>query len=442
MKFPSEHRIGDLGYSLEIQIEGENELKQNIVLSILFEVRKKFENKKIKNLFLDKNISLIKIDKSYIVKNLNLNNLLFDKKRFYMYKGQSTNFPCKFSLVFIALDTEFIGLSQIGGYSLNVASLIPVQQKNKKQKIYQNFLPLTDNYFVNKLQSNYRIFHSDFPIPIEYSSFVYNPTDEDNFSSLGQIPKNLEKYRPFWLPPQKYANIPEFNFLNGTKLFTLFYKFNPDTNKWEERIVVVPIDLEIIFDKQLKSLPILIRSSTMIENNNVRVLDMINIPIIYEEEKKKQNNDLNNPNDKDFITNEEKMSTIEKEVAKINKNFFESIFETCIKVKLDEVLNLPINNLKVLKKYNKNTEKKFDIEKHCLLKYKFDLNNLFNATNNLNFHFLDNFCDYHLHVILNKQNNNTLSDFVERDCMDLKKRFQQLLKMSNLFRLFLGQTLA
>ena len=77
----------------------------------------------------------------------------------------------------------------------------------------------------------------------------------------------------------------------------------------------------------------------MLSTNNVRPLMTVNMPVVYNdtssEEDSKEENDL--PED----------------------NQLSHIINICLKVKLDEVLNIPIDDVEALKKYNPDFEKKF-----------------------------------------------------------------------------------
>ena len=175
IKFPGEHRFADLGYSMEFQVEAETDKRQKIVVVLPFEVRNDYKNEKLDRFYFSKNLAKMNLNSFLSVQNLNLDTFLGNKQRFYMYQGQSTNQNCKFALVFVSVDTEFIGIKQLAGYGVKAAPVNEISEFIPKM-IYQNFLVFNDSYFVNWLINRQVLFHSDFILPMEYSNFAYTPS--------------------------------------------------------------------------------------------------------------------------------------------------------------------------------------------------------------------------------------------------------------------------
>lgn len=58
--------------------------------------------------------------------------------------------------------------------------------------------------------------------------------------------------------------------------------------------------------------------------------------------------------------------------TKITNENLKTIFTTCLKSKLNETLNLPLNE-SILDEFTPDHNKKFDYEKHCIKKFTFTL---------------------------------------------------------------------
>lgn len=151
----------------------------------------------------------------------------------------------------------------------------------------------------------------------------------------------------------------------------------------------------------------------MIGSNNVRPAMMINMPVDFHKKTKK------------FIKSK-------KSKKPISNSILTNVFTTCLKIKLDEVLNIPVNDLKALKKYRPDHDKKFNISKYCIKKFNFNFNTFKFKTKALEFAFMKLFCSNKLHIVLNKSTNSTITDFVDHNCENLKEKISRLMRMSKI----------
>ncbi len=112
--------------------------------------------------------------------------------------------------------------------------------------------------------------------------------------------------------------------------------------------IIVPDNLHTNFEDTPVEIPVLIRANYMIETNNVRPVLLVNMPVIYEDKDKE----------------DEKQSSSESESEKSDEYFSDlitNIFKTCIQIKLDEVLNIPMDDVEALTKFRPGFDKDFDI---------------------------------------------------------------------------------
>jgi carbonic anhydrase len=231
-KFPSEHLMAGLGFSLEIQFEAFTVKDQGLIFVKLFEMIEDFENPSLNflqmnswaDLAIYQKMELSDIDfnqifspqeevihsivgkseyePKFVTDEIKESILEFnetpeipfneetpqfiEEKEFYYYTGQSTSGDCEYALVFISRKTEFIGMSQFNLMGLKAKSL---QVKNLLEKSTEESEEDMDD-----LHNSIQVVHDNWQeVPEIYANFYYlNKFGET--SSIGKIPFNTRLY--------------------------------------------------------------------------------------------------------------------------------------------------------------------------------------------------------------------------------------------------------
>ena len=222
VKFPSEHMIAGLGFSMEIQFEAFTSQDQSLIFVKLFEGIEDFENPALNFLNLaswsdlkdyqtialdsvdftrffepqEEVLGSITGDLDYIPKTItdeileysemipvyyNENQEPFrEETEFYFYTGQATSGDCEYALIFISRVTELIGLSQFGLMGLKSQGL--AVRNMLSRKLTPNLATTT----TTSETSHIEIDHSSWQnIPDVYANFFYDDKFGD-VSSLGK----------------------------------------------------------------------------------------------------------------------------------------------------------------------------------------------------------------------------------------------------------------
>jgi hypothetical protein len=223
VKFPSEHMIAGLGFSMELQFEAFTAQDQSLIFVKLFEGIEDFENPVLE--FLDFNswsmmkdyqtmplekvdftklfnpneevLSSITGDIDYIPKTMTDEILEYsemipnyynekqppfrEEKDFYFYTGQATSGDCEYALIFVSRVTELIGLSQFGLMGIKSQGLTVRNMLSRKLSVgVQN----------NPKDSEIEIDHSSWQnIPDVFANFFY----DDKFGDVSSLGKKIKK---------------------------------------------------------------------------------------------------------------------------------------------------------------------------------------------------------------------------------------------------------
>lgn len=217
VKFPSEHMIAGLGFSMELQFEAFTPQDQSLVFVKLFEAVEDFENPALGFLRLAdwaslKNYQTLRVDSvdftqlfaptqtrltsivgdiEYTPKTLTDEVLEYsemiprayneqqerfrEEKQFYFYTGQATSGDCEYALVFISRQTEFIGMGQFGLMGLKSKGL------DVRNMLSERVGPVASG---DADGSRIEIDHSGWQnIPDVYANFFY----DDKFGEISSL---------------------------------------------------------------------------------------------------------------------------------------------------------------------------------------------------------------------------------------------------------------
>jgi hypothetical protein len=202
-------------------------------------------------------------------------NKFIRSDEYVLYVGTSTNENCDRALIIQTQNSEFISKAQL--LNLGGSEMEPIFQPKdltNNLTIMQNFASLANDMWdpLKKVLQANDFLPASFPVPIQFSKFMYNPLDQ---KYLGDIPENAI---PFWKPLPPDAQItnpgapPRVAF--GYKAMPYYHIINPDSQKLEPRYIVVPNSYVPNPGARPNKIPIAIRSKMAYPNLSRGVVNL------------------------------------------------------------------------------------------------------------------------------------------------------------------------
>ena len=287
-KYPSEHLLNNIRYSMELQLLAKDESNNQITLIYLFEQNNVFSNQflyqlgfgtgELKKLLPEKKKSFFEIKNVFSLANYGMNST-----DFLLYEGTSS-INCQDSLIFINKNIDWIGKEQLKEFNLYKRSKYEIKHIKNKQ-IYQNFIsPKFTNY-----QNIQKKKITDTIIPSEIDKEYYMFEKYDTNKPLGFFPDiNEDDTRiPIWDP--KIFSLKKLILENNFKRAGPF-KFVPlafdkislkgELSTYTPVYILVPNDFMLNFNETPKSIPMLLRANYTI-SDGIRPNMLIDVPIFY-----------------------------------------------------------------------------------------------------------------------------------------------------------------
>lgn len=275
-RVPGEHRVGGLGFPLELQLEAVTADGRHLTLSVLFEALEDYTNPALAALRLGHDLERLPPDRTLRLHTASVAALTHGLRHFYMYQGQRTTGNCPFTVNFVSAATLLVGVGQLGGLGVAAAARAPLALL-RPDALYQNFVFARPERLFRWWVAVQVLVMSDAPVPPELSPYMYEPSLSG--LPLGVFPADTGKVLPAWQRPSGAEPVPDFVLSPEVKLLPVYYQLVEGV--WQPRLVVVPRAYDADWESVPDYLPVYLRANYMLEHNNVRPLYLVDMPLSF-----------------------------------------------------------------------------------------------------------------------------------------------------------------